>query len=246
LVDVAEEGDFFLGVIINRIVGAYDNDVRLNADVAQLAYAVLCWLGFELFTGGEEGQPGEVDIERVFGADIFAHLANCFEEGKAFDIANGATDLDKDDVGLAEAGHLSDMAFDFVGDVRDHLNRAAKIVSPPFLGYDIVIDLAACHIAELVQILVDESLVVTQVQICFGAVFGYEYFAVLIGGHGARIDIEVGIELHCGYADAPGLEQKANGGDGYAFTKTGYYPASNKDIFGHLQFPLIGRLLLIA
>ena len=39
----------------------------------------------------------------------------------------------------------------------------------------------------------------TEVQIGFGAVFGYVYFAVLIRAHGAGIDINVRVEFLSGY-----------------------------------------------
>ena len=40
-----------------------------------------------------------------------------------------------------------------------------------------------------------EALVVTEVEVGLGAVVGDEHLAVLIGAHGPRVDIEVGIEL---------------------------------------------------
>ena len=48
---------------------------------------------------------------------------------------------------------------------------------------------------ELGQVLVDEALVVAQVQVGLGAVVGDEDFAVLVGRHGARIDVDVRVEL---------------------------------------------------
>ena len=160
-----------------------------------------------------------MDIEGVFGADILSHLANRFEEGETLDVTDGAADFNQDNVGVAEAGHLSDMAFDFIGDVGDHLNGAAKIVSPSLLGDHVVIDLPAGHVAELVEILVNEPFIVPQVQVGFGAVLGNEHFAVLIGRHRTGVHIEIGIELHGRHADAPGLEQEADRSDGHALSQ---------------------------
>ena len=54
------------------------------------------------------------------------------------------------------------------------------------------------------QVDVDEALVVAQVEVGFGAVLGDKDLAMLIGGHGARVDVEVRIQLHGGDADARG------------------------------------------
>ena len=40
-----------------------------------------------------------------------------------------------------------------------------------------------------------EAFVVAEIEIRFGAVVGNEYFAMLQRTHGARIDVEIGIEL---------------------------------------------------
>jgi hypothetical protein len=43
---------------------------------------------------------------------------------------------------------------------------------------------------------VGESLVVAKVEVGLRAVVGDEDLAVLKGGHGAGIDVEIGVELH--------------------------------------------------
>ena len=60
------------------------------------------------------------------------------------------------------------------------------------------------------EIFVDEAFVVAQIEIGLGAVFGDENFTMLIGRHRARVDIEIGIELHDGHADAAALDQPAD------------------------------------
>jgi hypothetical protein len=45
------------------------------------------------------------------------------------------------------------------------------------------------------QILVGKALVVTEVEICFGPVVGYENLAVLEGIHRAGINVKVGIDF---------------------------------------------------
>ena len=58
-----------------------------------------------------------------------------------------------------------------------------------------------------VQALVGEALVVTEVEVGLGAVVEHEHLAVLERVHRARVDVDVGIELLEGDAEAAGLEE---------------------------------------
>ena len=111
---------------------------------------------------------------------------------------------------LAIARDAADALLDLVGDVRDHLDRAAQVVAAALLGDDRLVDAAGGHVAELAQVLVDEALVVTEIEVGLGAVIGHEHFAVLVRRHGPRIDVDVGIELENGDREAPALEQAAD------------------------------------
>ena len=54
-----------------------------------------------------------------------------------------------------------------------------------------------------------EALVVAEVEIGLGAVVGDEDLAVLVGRHGARIDVEIGVELAQADLVAARLQQRA-------------------------------------
>ena len=75
------------------------------------------------------------------------------------------------------------------------LDGAAQVIAPPLLGDDRLVDLAGGDVAGPGQVLVDEALVVAQVEVGLGAVVGDEHLAVLVGRHGAGVDVEVGVEL---------------------------------------------------
>jgi hypothetical protein len=53
-----------------------------------------------------------------------------------------------------------------------------------------------------------EAFVVAQVKIGFGTVFGDEHLAVLKRAHGARIDVDVGVELEMGDTDGARFENR--------------------------------------
>ena len=126
---------------------AQDDDVRLDADAAQLLDRVLGGLGLELAGGGQGGQQRHVDVQDVGPPDVLAHLADGLEERQALDVADGPADLDDDDIGIAVAGDATDPLLDLVGDVRDDLDGAAEVVAAALLGDDRLVDAAGRDVA---------------------------------------------------------------------------------------------------
>src|SRR5206468_5465543 len=138
-VDVAEERDLALDIGIEEPVGAAEQNVRLNPDRAQVAHAVLGRLGLELAGRADERHERQVNVEGIVAADVLAELADRFEKRQALDVADGAADLDEHDVDIVR--HRSNRVFDFIGDVRNHLDGAPEIIAPPLLLDDALINL---------------------------------------------------------------------------------------------------------
>src|SRR5439155_17192521 len=113
---------------------------------------------------------------------------------QAFDVADGTADLDDEHLGVLRPGQARDALFDLIGDVRDDLDRAAQVIPTAFLGNDRGVYLARGDVGGAREVLVDEALVVAQVQVGLSAVVGDEDLAVLVGVHGAGIDVGVGVE----------------------------------------------------
>ena len=86
--DVTKEGELLAHLMGHRLLGAANEDVRLDADFAEFRDGLLARLGFE-FTGGlEVGQEGAMQEEDVFAARFEGKLPHRFEEGEPFDIAD--------------------------------------------------------------------------------------------------------------------------------------------------------------
>ena len=103
---VAEQADLGPQVPGNLVLGAAHQDVRGNADAAQLLHAVLGGLGLELAGGLEVGHQGHVDVQAVFVAHFRPHLPDGFQEGLALNVAHRAADLGNDHVRrVLRAGH---------------------------------------------------------------------------------------------------------------------------------------------
>ena len=119
-------------------VGAAEQDVRLDADRAQLLDRVLGRLGLQLAGARDVRQQRQVDVDRVVARQLVAELADRLEERQALDVADRAADLDQHEIEVVIA--VADEVLDGVGDVRDHLDGRAEIVAAPLLGEDLLVD----------------------------------------------------------------------------------------------------------
>ena len=82
---------------------------------------------------------------------------------------------------------------DFVGNMGNHLNGGAKVLSSALLVQNVPVDFAGGQIGILIQILVDKSFIVPEVKIGFSSVLGHVHLTVLIRTHcaGVYVDIRV-------------------------------------------------------
>ena len=81
-----------------------------------------------------------------------------------------------------------------------------------------------------------KAFVVAEVEIGFGAVVGNENLAVLEGRHGARVHVEVRIELHQVDFQATALQQAANGGRRQPFPERRHDSPGHKDVLCRHRF----------
>ncbi len=207
---VAEEGDLVLGRLVQRGLGAADEDVRLDADLAHLADGVLGRLGLQLARGLDVRDQRDVEAERVADARLDLQLADRLEERQRLDVADGAADLEDGDVRLArvELHRGVHARFDLVGDVRDDLHRRAQVLAAALLGDDALVDRPGGEVVLPAHAAGGEALVVAEVEIRLRAVVGHEDLAVLVRAHRARIHVDVRVELDVRDAQAPRLEER--------------------------------------
>ncbi|MNM57342.1 hypothetical protein D3C81_685400 [compost metagenome] len=192
--DVGELGDLATLRIRHRLFRAAQQHVRLDADRAQFLHRVLGRLGLQFTRGGDVRHQGEVHEQCLFRATLGTHLADRLQERQRLDVADGATDLHQ---GHVEAlGGFVHAATDLVGDVRNDLHGRAQVVAAALLANHFFVDATGGDRVLAAQAGTHEALVVAQVEIGFGAVVGDIHLTVLERAHGARIDVDVRIELH--------------------------------------------------
>ena len=172
-----------------------DDQVWLDTQAAQFLDAVLSRFCFHFFCCTEVRNQRTVDVHDFFAAQVGFHLANRFQEWQGLDIPYCSADFSDDNIRFRRFRCPQKAIFDFIGDVWDDLDRSAKIIAAALFLNNRRIDFPRCHIRIFVQVDVDETLVMAQVQIRFRAVIGYENFSVLVRAHRARVNVDVWIEF---------------------------------------------------
>ena len=117
--------------------------------------------------------------------------------------------------------------------MRDDLHGGTEVIAAPFFGNDALIDASGGEVAMAAGGGADKAFVVTQVQVGLGAVIGDEHFAMLKRAHGARIHVDIRIELDHRDAQAARLENGTEGRSGNAFPQRGNHAAGDEYISSH-------------
>src|SRR5260370_935297 len=95
---VAEQRELAPLVPRDFSVGPAQQDVRLDADRAQLFHRMLGRLGLQLAGARDERQQGEVDVDRMAARQLVAELADRLEKRQPLDVADRAADLTQDEI----------------------------------------------------------------------------------------------------------------------------------------------------
>ncbi len=134
-----------------------------------------------------------MDEDRVFAAELQAHLPDGFQKRQRLDVTHSAANLDDDDVHVG--GHLAQGSFDFVGDVRDDLDGLAQVVAAALFADDGFVDTARGPVMVAGESGVGEAFVVAEVEVSLGAIVGDEDLAVLERRQGAGVNVKVRVEF---------------------------------------------------
>jgi hypothetical protein len=226
-------------ILADRAVGAADQQVGLDPDLAELRDGLLRGLRLELAGGLDEGDQRAMQEGHVLAARVVLELAQRLEERQALDVAGGAADLGDEDVDALAP--LEDAVLDLVGDVGDHLDGLAEVVAAAFLLDHRLVDLAGAQAVEAREDAGGETLVVPEVEVGLRAVVEDVDLAVLVGAHRARVDVQVGVELLDAHLEAAAFEQRAEGRGGEAFAERGDDSSGDENIFHGAVADVRGR-----
>ncbi len=164
---------------------------------------------FQFACGVDVGNEREMNKDRIFLSHIQAELSNCFEERQAFDITNSPANFDDHNVNIF--ADSMNRRFDFVSDVRNHLDGLAKVIAPAFLVDDRFVNLSRRVIVQPAYSGGCKTFIMAQIQIGFRSIIGNINFAMLKRTHRPGIHIYVWIELQHVHFVSPRFHQHSNG-----------------------------------
>ena len=147
-----------------------------------------------------------MQITHVVSACFVAELANGFKEREDLNVTYCSTHFRDDNISFV-CGNSADTTLDFIGDVRNNLHGLSEIITTAFRSQNCLVNGTCCCIGTTCQILINESFIVTKVEVCFAAVISYEHFTMFKWIHRARVDVDVRIKLLHSDAQTAHLEQ---------------------------------------
>ena len=230
-IDIAHQADLVLDGLVERAVGAKHQGIRGDAKLTKHHHGMLGGLGLELVCGGDVRHQGDMHEHAVLGTEITANLAGGLEERLGFDIADGTADFGDDHIDII--GSLGAHAgLDLVGDVRDDLHALTEVFAGALLTQHLLIDLTSGDVGLLGEENVKETLVVADVEIGLGAIFGHVDFTVLERVHGARIDVDVRVKLLLEHLDTTAAQQTTQRRGSQTLTERGNNAAGDENMLG--------------
>ena len=143
---VAEQRQLAALFVSHRHFRAADQHVRKDADVVQDADRLLARLRFHLADGFDVRNQRQMNDDGIAKPSLVLELADGFQKRQRFDVARRAADFRHDDVD-ARLRRTANGLFDFIRDMRNHLDGSAQIGALPFAGDDAAVDFSARVVA---------------------------------------------------------------------------------------------------
>src|SRR5690349_12022756 len=125
------------------------------------------------------------------------------------------------------------MLFDFIRDMCYDLDSSPQVISVPLLSIDAFVNLARREIVAATHFAADKALVMPEIEVGLGAIFGHKHLPMLKGTHGAWIDVDVGIELEKGDLEAACLANGCQGGRRDPFSEGRHHSPRHEHVLGH-------------
>ena len=194
LLYVAEQCDLTADLRAQGMLCPADNDIRIHSVLTHQLDAVLSRLGLQFLRGSQVRDQGQVHHQAVLIRKFPLQLTHRLNEGQAFDVTHCSADLRDHDV-ISLGSQQFHATFDLIGDMWDHLNGFAQVGPFPFFVDDRLIDLAGGDVIRLGRWNVQESLVMTQIQVGLRSVFRNVALSMLVWVQGTGVDVDIWVEL---------------------------------------------------
>ena len=148
-----------------------------------------------------------MDEKAVFLALFYAYLSCRLKEWLALDISHRAAYLGNDHIAVPGSSYTVDEFLYLIGYVRYHLHSTSEVFPAPLLVENVPVDLSSGKVREFIEIFINESFVVSEIEICLSTVLRNVYLSVLEWTHRSGIHIDIRVQLLCSPLEAPRLQE---------------------------------------
>ena len=132
-----------------------------------------------------------MNIEAVITTNCFFNLTDSFKEGQAFDIANSTTNFSNYEISIVFTTCTPNAFFNFVSYMGNNLYSTAAIFTTTIFVQNRNVDFTSSAARSLRQVNIRKTFIVTQVQVGFCTIIGYENFAMLQGIHIGGVNVKI-------------------------------------------------------
>ena len=122
-------------------------------------------------------------------------LSDGFQKRLAFNITHRTAYFDNGNSGIFICKVTIETTFDLICDMRDHLNGTTAVITTTLLLQNRPVNLAGGNVGIFIQIFINESLIMSKIQIGFCTILRDKNFTMLDRVHRAGINIDIRIKF---------------------------------------------------
>lgn len=167
---ITEQAIFLKDTLFKRFVTTKNNNIRVDTEWTEFLNRMLCRLWFMLFTALNVRNKCNMNENTVFSADFKRNLTDWLKERLAFNIAYCTADFCNYNISISLFTYIVNKRLNFICNVWDYLYCFAEVIAVTLFFKYIWINLTCCKIWILVEVFVNKTLIVTEVEVGFCAV----------------------------------------------------------------------------
>ena len=130
-----------------------------------------------------------MDQNGILFSNLMLELSDGFQKRLAFNITHRTTYFDNGNSGIFICKVTIETTFDLICDMRDHLNGTTLLLQ------NRPVNRAGGNVGIFIQIFIDESLIMSKIQIGFCTILRDKNFTMLDRVHRAGINIDIRIKF---------------------------------------------------
>ena len=142
-----------------------------------------------------------MDKHYIFFSKFISELPHSFYEMRSFNISDRTTNFN--DCHIASICYFLNPTLYFICYMWNYLDCLSKIISSPLSFHHREVYLSRSSTRKSSQFLINESLIMSQIQICLKSIIRDKSFSMFVWRHRPRIDLQIRIHFsHCNFVSS--------------------------------------------